>query len=115
ARSPDDLNTALGEIEKLRARAARVGGVGHQQFNPGWHTALDLRNLLTVSEAVTRAALERRESRGAHTRVDHPDSDKQFGTVNVVVRRRDGKMTVAQEPIPPVPDELRRVLEGEKE
>ena len=113
ARSADDLNTALTEIEKLRARAARAGVEGHRQYNPGWHTALDLRNLLTVSEAVTRAALERRESRGAHTRVEYPDSDKRLGTVNVVVRRRGAAMTVAQEPIPPMPDELKRVLDGE--
>ena len=113
ARSADDLNTALAELEKLRARAARAGVEGHRQYNPGWHTALDLRNLLTVSEAVTRAALERRESRGAHTRVEYADSDKRLGTVNVVVRRRGAAMTVAQEPIPPMPDELKRVLDGE--
>ena len=66
-----------------------------------------------MSEAVTRAALERRESRGAHTRVEFPDSDKQFGTVNVIVRKHDGAMTVAQEPIPPMPDDLKRIVEGE--
>jgi len=113
ARSENDLQTALAEIEQLRTRAARVGVSGHLQYNPGWHTTLDLRNLLTVSEAVTRAALERRESRGAHTRVEHPDSDKRFGTVNVVVRRQGERMTVAQEPIAPMPDDLRRVLDGE--
>src|SRR5207245_9892416 len=85
----------------------------NRQYNPGWNTAIDLKNLLTVSEAVTRAALERRESRGAHTRVEYPDSDKHFGTVSVIVRRQGDRMTVAQEPIPPLPDELRRVGEGE--
>ncbi len=113
ARSKDDLETALAELQKLRARAERVGVEGHRQYNPGWHTALDLQNLLTVSEAVTRAALERRESRGAHTRVEFPDSDKAFGAVNVVVRRHGDRMTVVQEPIPPMPDPLRRILEGE--
>jgi succinate dehydrogenase / fumarate reductase flavoprotein subunit len=113
ARSADDLETALVRIEELRARAARVGIEGHRQYNPGWSTALDLRNLLTVSEAVTRAALERRESRGAHTRVEYPDSDKQFGTLNVVVRRQGDAMTVTREPIPPMPEELKRVVEGE--
>jgi len=113
ARSEDDLRTALGEIDKLRARAGRVGVGGSRQYNPGWHTTLDLHNLLTVSEAVTRAALERRESRGAHTRVEFPDSSADLGRVNVVVRRRDGAMTVAQEAIPPLPDDLRRVLDGE--
>jgi len=66
-----------------------------------------------VSEAVTRAALERRESRGAHMRVEHPDSDKHFGTVDVIVRRQGERMTVVQGPIAPLPDELRRVVEGE--
>lgn len=113
ARSEDDLKTALAEIDQLRARAARVGIDGHRQYNPGWHTALDLANLLTVSEAVTRAALERRESRGAHTRVEYPDSEQRFGTVHVVVRRQKNAMTVAQEPIAPMPEELKRVLEGE--
>ena len=90
-----------------------MGVEGHRQYNPGWNTAIDLKNLLTVSEAVTRAALERRESRGAHTRVEFPDSDKQLGTVNVIVRKRDGAMTVVQEPIPPMPDDLKRIVEGD--
>jgi succinate dehydrogenase flavoprotein subunit len=113
ARKADDLETAIGEIEKLRARAARVGVEGNCQYNPGWSTTLDLKNLLIVSEAVARAALERRESRGAHTRVEHPDTDKHFGTVDVVVRRQGDRMTVVQEPIAAVPDDMRRVIEGE--
>ncbi len=86
---------------------------GNRQYNPGWNTAIDLKNLLTVSEAVTRAALERRESRGAHMRVEYPDSDKHFGTVDVIVRRQGERMTVVEGPIAPLPDELRRVVEGE--
>jgi succinate dehydrogenase / fumarate reductase flavoprotein subunit len=113
ARSEDDLKHALAEIEKLRARAARVRVPGHRQYNPGWHTTLDLDNLLTVSEAVTRAAIERRESRGAHTRVEYPESDKRFGAVNVIVRRQGETMAVVQEPLPQVPDELKPVLAGE--
>jgi succinate dehydrogenase / fumarate reductase flavoprotein subunit len=74
--------------------------------------ALDLHCLLTVSEAVTRAALARRESRGAHTRVEHPELDKHFGAVNVVVRRQGDTMAVAEEPLPQMPDELRRIVEG---
>jgi len=112
ARTADDLQNALAALGELRARAGRVGVDGNRQYNPGWHTTLDLRNLLTVSEAVTRAALARRESRGAHTRVEHPDSDKRFGTVNVVVRRQGDAMTVVEEPIVPVPGELRDILEG---
>jgi succinate dehydrogenase / fumarate reductase flavoprotein subunit len=111
ARSEDDLKTALAKLDELRARAARVGVDGNRHFNPGWHVALDLKNLLTVSEAVTRAALERRESRGAHTRVEFPQSEKQFGTVGVVVRRQGDAMTVAQEPIVPLPGELQRILD----
>jgi succinate dehydrogenase / fumarate reductase flavoprotein subunit len=113
ARSEDDLETALAELGKLSARAARTAISGSRQYNPGWHTALDLHNLLTIAEAVTRAALERRESRGAHTRVEHPDTDQQLGQVNVIVRRREGRMVVAREPLPQMPDDLRRVLEGE--
>ncbi|TMA62248.1 MAG: fumarate reductase/succinate dehydrogenase flavoprotein subunit, partial [Deltaproteobacteria bacterium] len=86
----------------------------NRQYNPGWHTALDLRNLLTVSEAVTRAAIARRESRGAHTRVEYPDSDARLGGVNVVVRRQGDVMAVLEEPIPPVPEELRHILEGKE-
>jgi succinate dehydrogenase / fumarate reductase flavoprotein subunit len=113
ARSADDLETALEALAGLRERAARTSVGGDRRYNPGWHVALDLANLLTVSEAVTRAALERRESRGAHTRVEHPGSDERFGSVNVVVRRRGDAMQVAQEPLPRMPDELRRVLDGE--
>jgi succinate dehydrogenase / fumarate reductase flavoprotein subunit len=112
ARSEDDLRTALAELEKLRARAAKAGAVGNRQFNPGWHTALDLHFLLTVSEAITRAALERRESRGAHTRVEYPQSDPRLGSVNVIVRRENGAMTVRQEALPALPEELKRILEG---
>jgi succinate dehydrogenase / fumarate reductase flavoprotein subunit len=113
ARKEDDLKHALAQIEELRARAAKSSVGGSRQYNPGWHTAIDLNNLLTVSEAVARAALERRESRGAHTRVEFPDSDKAFGGVNVIVRRQNGKMTVAQEALPQIPDDARRIIEGE--
>ncbi len=78
----------------MRERAGRVGVGGHREYNPGWHAALDLHNLLTVSEAITRSAIERRESRGGHFREDYPDKDAAFGTFNFVVRkgrgRRDG-------------------------
>ena len=115
ARSEDDLNTALARIEELRARTARVAVSGSRQYNPGWHTVLDLRHLLTVTEAVARAALERRESRGAHTRVEYPDSDERLGKLNVVVRKQDARMSVTHEPIPPMPADLARVLAGEVE
>jgi succinate dehydrogenase / fumarate reductase flavoprotein subunit len=111
ARGEDDLKTAIAKLDELRGRAARVGIDGNRHFNPGWHVALDLKNLLTVSEAVTRAALERRESRGAHTRVEFPQSEKQFGSVSVIIRRQGTAMTVVQEPILPLPSELQRILD----
>src|SRR5206468_12292811 len=103
ARKEDDLRTALAELEKLRARLGRVVVDGNRQYNPGWNTAIDLGNLLAVSEAVTRAALERRESRGAHTRVEYPESDTHSRTANVIVRRQGQPMTVPQGPVPPRP------------
>ena len=75
----------------FKERAARVGVDGHREYNAGWHTALDLRNLLTVSEAIARSAIERKESRGGHFREDYPDKDAEFGTFNIMVeagRRR---------------------------
>jgi succinate dehydrogenase / fumarate reductase flavoprotein subunit len=111
-RREDELRRALGALEQLRARLGRVRVDGHRHYNPGWHTALALRNLLTVAEAITRAALERRESRGAHFREDHPEKDAALGRVNLVVRRgRDGVMEVEARPIPPLPAELARIIE----
>src|SRR3990172_7186689 len=97
-RTEGELKKALEEIAGLRARAARVRVEGTRHYNPGWHLALDLYSLLTVSEAVTLAALERKESRGGHTREDYPKMDPEFGRVNVVLRRSNGRMTLAQEP-----------------
>jgi succinate dehydrogenase / fumarate reductase flavoprotein subunit len=113
ARTADDLESALAALGELRNRAAKAGVGGSRLYNPGWHTVLDLRNLITVSEAVTRAALERRESRGAHTRVEYPDTDPELGRANVVVRRQDGRMAVTRAPLPEMGDELKRILEGE--
>ena len=103
---------ALDGIGSLRERADRVGVPGNREYNPGWHTALDLRNLLTVAEVITRAALERRESRGAQFRDDHPGKNDALGKVNIIVRRGDdGEMRVRREPIPEMPLELRSILE----
>jgi succinate dehydrogenase / fumarate reductase flavoprotein subunit len=114
-RNEPEMRRALDELEKLRVRASRVGAYGHREYNPGWHAALDLPNLLLVSEAVTRCAIERRESRGGHFRDDCPDKDPQFGKTNIAVRKgRDGRMELFRTPIPDMPDELKAVIEEMK-
>jgi succinate dehydrogenase flavoprotein subunit len=110
-RNERDMTDALGKLQELKARADRTGVTGHREYHPGWHTALDLRNLLTVSEAIARSALERKESRGGHFREDYPAQDKGWSTVNVqVTRAADGKMTVRRVPIPEMPEHLRQVI-----
>ena len=92
-RKESEMRSALDQLHELRTRAARVGVGGHREYNPGWHAALDLHNLLTVSEAVTRCALERKESRGGHFRDDYPEKDKAYSTFNLIAqgrRRPDG-------------------------
>ena len=112
-RTEGELRKALEEIAVLKQRLGRVKVEGGRAFNPGWHLALDLHSMLSVSEAVTLGALERKESRGGHTRDDYPFADDRFGTVNVVIRRSAGSLGVAIEPIPPLPPELKALL-GEK-
>jgi succinate dehydrogenase / fumarate reductase flavoprotein subunit len=115
-RTEEELRKALQEIAALRDRATRVAVEGNRQFNPGWHLALDLQPLLAVSECVARAAMERKESRGGHTRDDYPGPDPAFASVNVVVRlTRGGEgMAVTQEPLPQMPEELRTLFEDRK-
>jgi succinate dehydrogenase / fumarate reductase flavoprotein subunit len=111
-RREDEMARALEGLERLKERARRVGVAGNREYNPGWHTALDLPNLLTVSEAVTRCALERKESRGGHFRDDYPEKDAAYGTFNLVLRRGlDGEMQMTREPIPPLPPELQQIVE----
>ena len=114
-RKEAEMQTALDGLEKLRERAHRVGVGGHREYNPGWHAAIDLPNLLLVSEAVTRSAIERRESRGGHFREDYPDKDPAFGKVNLVIRKgKDGRMELSRVPIPEMPSELQSVIEAMK-
>jgi succinate dehydrogenase / fumarate reductase flavoprotein subunit len=114
-RTEGEMQRALTCIESLRARAARVGVAGHREYNPGWHAALDLHNLLTVSEAITRSAIERKESRGGHFRDDYPDKDRQFGAFNLIARKaHDGRMEISRAPIAEMPDELKRIIEEMK-
>ena len=110
-RSESELVRALGGIGRLRERAQRVRVDGNRQYNPGWHTALALRNLLTVSEAVARAALERRESRSAHFRQDYPDKDPTLGKVNIVVKKgAEGDMRISRRPIPEIRPDLQHII-----
>jgi succinate dehydrogenase / fumarate reductase flavoprotein subunit len=111
-RQEAEMQAALEGILALGARAARVRAPGNRHYNPGWHTALDLRNLLTVSEAITRAAIARKESRGAHFREDFPDKDKASGSFNLVLRKgKGGAMEMRREPIPPLRADLKQVIE----
>jgi succinate dehydrogenase / fumarate reductase flavoprotein subunit len=110
-RTEDELKRALERIAALKERAAGVGVEWHRQYNPGWHLALDLRSLLTVSECVALAAIERRESRGGHTRDDYPKPDPELGKVKMVVRASDGEVSVRREPLDDLPDDLRALFE----
>ena len=107
-----EMERALAELEVLSERAERVGVPGNREYNPGWHTALDLRHLLIVSEAITTSALERKESRGGHFRDDYPDKDATFGTFNhVITRGSDGRMKLTRETIAPRPAELEAIIQ----
>jgi succinate dehydrogenase / fumarate reductase, flavoprotein subunit len=114
-RMESEMREALARLATYGARAERVGVTGHREYHSGWHAALDLRNLLTVSEAITRSALERTESRGGHFRDDFPAQHPEWGRHNVqVVRDGDGGMRVSRVPIPPMPEELKRVIDEMK-
>src|SRR5687768_18057202 len=104
------MEQALKGIRRLRERSTQVAVTGNRDYNPGWHTALDLHNLLTVSEAVTRAGLLRKESRGGHYREDFPKKDDAAGKVSTVVRKgADGAMEIEVVPIPEMPPELAQI------
>ncbi|MGH7701738.1 MAG: FAD-binding protein, partial [Gemmatimonadales bacterium] len=114
-RTEPEMNRALEGIARLKEQARRVGVAGNREYNPGWHTALDLANLLTVSEAIARAAIERKESRGGHFRDDYPGKDRQGETFNIVVRKgEDGGMRISREPIPEMPAALAQVVQEQK-
>src|SRR5437588_1424433 len=111
-RTESEMQHALEQLTKLNERANHAGVTGHREFNPGWHTALDLKNLLTVSEAIARAAIERKESRGAQFRDDYPDKDERFAKVNTMISKApDGAMQIRLEPLPEMPEYLRRIIE----
>jgi succinate dehydrogenase / fumarate reductase flavoprotein subunit len=114
-RREEEMIRALGGLGTLRKRSQNVAAYGHREYNPGWHTAIDLKHLLTVSEAITRSAIERKESRGGHFRDDFPNKSEAEGKVSIVVyQAADGSMQVRREPIPEMPEHLKQVVEEMK-
>lgn len=112
-RNEEDLTQALTELGHLKARAARVHIEGSRLYNPAWHLAFDLRSMLTVGEAVTRSALARCESRGAHSRIDYPSLDDAWGKKHNVVVKKAGAMTLVETPVPEMPDDLKQLFAEE--
>jgi succinate dehydrogenase / fumarate reductase flavoprotein subunit len=114
-RLQNEMEFALDGIAKLKARAAKVAVLGHLEYNPGWHTAIDLKHLLTCAEAITIASLDRKESRGGHFREDFPNKDPEAQKYNSVISKSaDGSMKLRREPIPPLPEHLKQVIEEMK-
>jgi succinate dehydrogenase / fumarate reductase flavoprotein subunit len=121
-----EMEEALNRLTGLRARARRAGVEGHRQFNPGWHLAIDLRNMLLVSECVAKAALERTESRGGHTRDDHPGMDRMWRKVNLVCELTDtaagladtdpgqGRIELTRRPMDPIRADLLDLFEKDE-
>jgi len=120
-RREDEMADALARLEKLKERAAGVLVEGHRQFNPGWHLALDLRNMLLVSECVARAALVRQESRGGHTRDDYPQASTEWRRINLICSLEApdqkggiGTVDVRRQPLPDMPPELLGLFERDE-
>jgi len=111
-RSEEDLKQGLSEIQNLKGRASKVHVDGSRLFNPGWHLARDLKSLLTVSEAVALSALERKESRGAHSRIDFPQYDEQWSKLNNIISRDREAMRLSHAPVAAMPDELKQIVEA---
>ncbi len=113
-RVEDEMRQALDKIEALKVRAAQVSVIGNRDYNSGWHTAIDLHNLLLISEAVTKAAIERKESRGAQFREDYQEKSKEFGGVNMIIKKgADGQMQLRREPLKPLNDELKAIIDDQ--
>jgi succinate dehydrogenase / fumarate reductase flavoprotein subunit len=114
-RTEAEMQQAVVTIAQLNERAARVGVSGHREYHAGWHTALDLRNLLAVSECIAVSAIERKESRGGHFREDYPEKSAELGSVNVMVRQGPrGEVQISRIPLPPMPEHLKQVVEEQK-
>jgi succinate dehydrogenase / fumarate reductase flavoprotein subunit len=110
-RREEELIRALDGLNKLQRRARNISVHGHREYNPGWHTAIDLKHLLTISEAIARAAIERKESRGGHFRDDFPNKDAAQGKMNIVLSKAaDGSMHLVREQIPEMPEHLKQII-----
>jgi succinate dehydrogenase / fumarate reductase flavoprotein subunit len=110
-RNEGELKEAQSRLGEFRERAKHARVEGNRQYNPGWHLALDLRSMLTVADLITQGAIQRKESRGGHTREDYPNADAHFGTVNIAQRLEDGALTWREEPLTDMPDDLKRLFE----
>jgi succinate dehydrogenase / fumarate reductase flavoprotein subunit len=114
-RTEEEMTRALEGLRDLRKREAVVAAPGNREYNPGWHTALDLHNLLTVSEAIARSAILRKESRGGHFRSDAPAKAEEWSKKNIVLKKAtDGSMQISTVPIPEMPAELKQIIEEMK-
>jgi succinate dehydrogenase / fumarate reductase flavoprotein subunit len=113
-RTEEDLKRALVELQKLKARASKAGVEGSRLFNPGWHLSYDLKSMLTVSEAVTHSALARKESRGAHSRIDYPNLDTVWEKKHNLIVRENGAMKRRENPVEEMPAELKQILSEDK-
>jgi succinate dehydrogenase / fumarate reductase flavoprotein subunit len=109
-RNEEDLRKALEHLERLKPRVDRVRIDGSRMFNPGWHLTRDLKSMLLISEAVTKSALARQESRGAHSRIDYPKLDEIWGKKNNIISEQDGTMDLRQEPVHEMPEDLQKLL-----
>ena len=113
-RRADEVEQALTTLERLKERVKRLSVEGHRQYNPGWHLAIDLHNMLRVSECVAKAALERTESRGGHTRDDFPATDPEWGKVNLILEETEGQIRIFKQDLPQMPAELAGFFDGGK-
>ncbi|MGQ0846664.1 MAG: FAD-binding protein, partial [Sporichthyaceae bacterium] len=113
-RDADEMQTALDKLQGFKERAKNITVTGNRQFNPGWHLALDMKNMLLCSEMVAVAAIERKESRGGHTRNDYPVAVPEWGTKNIVLSEKDGTVSFKHQALAVMPDELKELFEGDK-
>jgi len=113
-RKEEEIKSALGELEKLRDRATRVSAEGGRAYNPGWHLALDLRNIVLIAECVAQAALERQESRGGHTRDDYPQMSPDWRKINLVCELVGSHVILTRQPLAPMRDDLLALFERDE-